>query len=427
MSTAEREIDEAVVFETKNITRTEGLGTGPVSVEPYRSAAYFEVERERVFGRAWLCMGRVEQLAEPGAYFVKPVEVCKASVLVTRDKADRIQAFHNVCAHRGNLLALQERGVQSRFTCAYHGWTYKNDGELATVPDQRNFFGLDKKKCGLTTIATDVWEGWIFINFQREPEVGLKEFLGPYAKNFAGVPYTNLDQELLIEARLKCNWKLIADAFAEAYHVPHMHPGTLAPGFSNPIKNKFAAPVSGFTYGLHRAVSTYGNPDFVIPPNSHVERLSCKIQTGGVLGADLSEETRLMREHPGVNPTKSETWAADVTWIFPNFDIDFSTGGFWTHEFWPVAYNETRWVARIRMGRATSVRHRLQQEHYAARWGEVVLEDVTNCERIQLGLESGAKDVMYLQDGEFMIRHSLEVLEKWVKAATVAEAMSSAD
>lgn len=75
------------------------------------------------------------------------------------------------------------------------------------------------------------------------------------------------------------------------------------------------------------------------------------------------------------------------------------------------------------MGPATSVRHRLQQEHYAARWAEVVLEDVTNCERIQLGLESGAIDFMHLQDGEFMIRHSIEVLEKWVNAKTVAEAM----
>lgn len=424
MSAATDETQEHFEFERKNITRAHGLGTDPVSVEPYRSPAYFELERERVFRRAWLCMGRVEQLPQPGSYFVKPVEVCKASVLVTRDKSDRIQAFHNVCSHRGNLVALKETGVQSRFTCAYHGWTYKNDGELAGVPDQGSFFELDRKKCGLTVIATDVWDGWIFINFQKKPEVGLLEFLGPYAKNFANVPYTNLDQELVIEARLKCNWKLIADAFAEAYHVPAMHPATLAPGFANPIKNKYAAPVSGFIYGLHRAVSTYGNPDFVVPPNSHVERLACKIDTGGVLASDASEETRRLREHPGVNPTKSETWAADVTWIFPNFDIDISAGGFWSHEFWPVAYNETRWIARIRMGPATSFRHRLQQEHYAARWGEVVLEDVTNCERIQIGLESGANDVMYLQDGEFMIRHSLEVLDKWIKADTVAEAMS---
>ena len=423
MSTATRQEGKPEGIDRGPITHTEGLSTGPVPIEAYRSPDYFELERERVFRRAWLCMGRVEQLAEAGSYFVKPVEVCKASVLVTRDKAGTVRAFHNVCKHRGNLLALKERGTGSRFTCAYHGWTYKNDGVLMGVPDEGNFFELDKKKCGLTPIATDIWEGWIFINFQPEPEVGLKEFLGPYGEVFAGVPYTNLDQELVIEARLKCNWKLIADAFAEAYHVPQLHPGTLAPSFSNPVKNRYAAPVSGHVYGLHRAVSTYGNPDFAMPPGSHVERLYNKLDAGGVLAADVNEEILKLRRHPGVNPTKSETWAADVTWIFPNFHIDFSTGGFWSHEFWPVAYNETRWIARIRMPRAQTVRDRLQQEHYAARWGEVVLEDLTNCERIQIGFESGATDVMYLQDGEFMIRHAMEVLDKWVKADTLAEAM----
>ncbi len=410
-------------FGNESITRKEGLGTRPVSIESYRSPEWFELEREQVFMRAWLNLGRVEQLAEPGSYFVKAIDVCKASVLVTRNASGKIQAFHNVCKHRGNLVALKDSGKQSRFTCAYHGWTYKNDGDLVGVPDERSFFDLDKKKCGLTKIATEIWEGWIFINFQREPEVSLEEFMGPYGKVFADVPYNSLDQELMIEAKLKCNWKLIADAFAEAYHVPMMHPATLAPGFSHPELNKFAAPVSGHIYGLHRAVSTYGNPVYASPPGSHVERLANAVDTGGVLGAELSEDSLKLREHPGVNPTKNKSWAADVTWIFPNFDIDFSPGGFWSHEFWPLAYNETYWIARIRIPAATSVRHRLSLEHYAARWAEVVLEDVTNCERIQVGLESGAIDHMQLQDGEFMIRHSIEVLEKWVNAKTVAEAM----
>ena len=92
--------------------------------------------------------------------------------------------------------------------------------------------------------------------------------------------------------------------------------------------------------------------------------------------------------------------------------------------FGPSLTNKTHWILTIRIPAATSVRHRLQLEHYAARWGEIVLEDVTNCERIQKGLESGAKEVMYLQDGEFMIRHMQETLRKWVNAETVDEAMT---
>src|SRR3546814_4802152 len=66
-----------------------GLGTEPVSTEPYRSPAYFELEQERIFKRAWLCIGRVERLPKPGSYIVHPIEVAKASVLITRTKDGR--------------------------------------------------------------------------------------------------------------------------------------------------------------------------------------------------------------------------------------------------------------------------------------------------------------------------------------------------
>ena len=159
------------------------------------------------------------------------------------------------------------------------------------------------------------------------------------------------------------------------------------------------------------------------PENSRVERLANREAIGNVLAGDAGDAVQRLLHHPAINPNHSADWSADLTWLFPNFHIDFSTGGFWTHEFWPTAYNATRWIARIYMPTATSWRQRLQQEHYAARWGEVVLEDVTNCERIQMGMESGAKDHMILQDGEYMIRHSIHTVTKWVNAATVAEAM----
>lgn len=408
---------------TESFTRKAGLDTGPVPIDSYVSPEFFEQESQRVFGRAWLCMGRVDQLPEIHSYFVKEVAVCKASVLVTRNQNDKIQAFHNVCAHRGNLVVPTACGKSQRLRCDYHGWTYQSSGELIGVPDQQNFFDLDKKKCGLTPIATGLWEGWIFINLQPEPEVSLEEFLGPYGQAFAGVPFGKDHEILIIEAKFNSNWKLIMDAFAEAYHVQAIHPNTLAPGFAHPQDNKYARPLSGDTFGLHSSWSAFGNPEYVTPPQSHVERLACKVDTGGVLGSDVNDEVLQLRAHPAVNPTKAPWWSADVTSIFPNFNIDFSTGGYWTHEYWPLARDRTHWILRICIPKASSVRHRLQLEHYAARWCEVVLEDVTNVERIQRGLESGARKEMILQDGEFMIRHHQATLRKWVGAEKVADAM----
>src|SRR3546814_5037557 len=84
-------------------------------------------------------------------------------------------------------------------------------GSLMGVPDEANFFDLDKKKCGLVPIATDVWEGWIFLNHQKQPEVSLQEFLGDFGTRFAGVSWENTDTSLYFEAHLDANWKVLAD------------------------------------------------------------------------------------------------------------------------------------------------------------------------------------------------------------------------
>lgn len=410
--------------EKTNLTAVAGLGTEPVSLEPYRSQQWFDLEVERVFKRAWLCIGRQERIPDAGDFFVQPIEVAQTEILISRNKNGQIRAFHNVCSHRSNKIVLDREGNASRFICRYHNWTYRNDGALVGVPDSANFFDLDKKKCGLTPVACETWEGWIFINLQPVPEVSLNEFLGEFGKIYTGIPYPNADKSVLFVSNLKANWKVIADAFAETYHIPAIHPETIGATFAS-NENPFARPISAQTWGPHRSVSTYGNPEYVPPEHSRVERLFySNIATGNVLSAASLEDTEVFRKHPAINPTKSESWAVDVTWLFPHFQFDVSPGGFWTHHFWPVSQNETRWEARFYIPDAPDVWSRLQQEHYIARLGEILLEDVGNTERTQEGIASGAKTEMPLQDGEIMIRHSLHNLKKWVEAETVREALA---
>ena len=60
------------------------LGTEPVSYEDCISPEFFEAEREAVFNRTWLCVGRVERLKRPGAYFTRELPGRLASIVVTR-------------------------------------------------------------------------------------------------------------------------------------------------------------------------------------------------------------------------------------------------------------------------------------------------------------------------------------------------------
>ena len=60
------------------------LGTDPLPAEVFTSAEQFERERERIFKKVWLNVGRVEQIPRPGDYFVKDLAVCNTSVIVVR-------------------------------------------------------------------------------------------------------------------------------------------------------------------------------------------------------------------------------------------------------------------------------------------------------------------------------------------------------
>src|SRR3546814_9949956 len=71
-------------------------------------------------------------------------------------------------------------------------------------------------------IATDVWEGWIFLNHQKQPEVSLQEFLGDFGTRFAGVSWENTDTSLYFEAHLDANWKVLADAFRSEEHTSEL-------------------------------------------------------------------------------------------------------------------------------------------------------------------------------------------------------------
>jgi len=400
-------------------TEALGLNTQPVSTLPYSSPQYFELEREKIFKRAWLCIGRVEQLPAPDSYFVEELEFASVSVLVTRLKSGAVRAFHNVCSHRSNKIVQDVAGTASRLICRYHNWTYRNDGALIGVPDEANFFGLDKSRCGLRAIACDVWDGWIFVNLQPEPEVTLVEFLGAFGEEHRGLPYPNAATPIRFTARLRTNWKVISDAFAEAYHIPAIHPKTIGPMMRNPT-NPGSRPSGAWAWGPHHAYATIGNPTYAPDPTSSVERLA----SAGGQKFFVDEAAAAGSRHPALNLARSEEWASDNTSIFPNFQITRMSFQFVTFRFVPISYNETRWVSSFYLPEATDVQTRLQQEYYIARNFDILLEDVGNAESAHLGLESGAMQTMQLQDGEVMIRHALHHIQKWVDAPSVKMALS---
>ena len=131
----------------------------------------FEFEQERWFAGTWLCVGREEDVGEPGTYLL--VRAAGESIAIIRDRTGAINAFHNVCRHRGSTLLDEPAdgsGKIVRIQCPYHAWVYDLDGSLRRAPHTEDIqdFAIDDQ--GLVPVRLETWAGFIFINLDPAAE-----------------------------------------------------------------------------------------------------------------------------------------------------------------------------------------------------------------------------------------------------------------
>ncbi len=394
-------------YEKRFIDNYPDLGTGPVPTEPCISSEYFRLEQERVFARTWLKVGRVEDIPAPGDYFVQDIAVCQASVIVVRGKDQAIRALHNVCRHRGNRLVWghETRGKARAFQCRFHGWTYALNGRLLGVPDEQMFYELNKEECGLPQVAIDIWEGFIFINLDPEPGETLLQYLGEMADHLGGFPYADFPTCFSYQAELKANWKVMLDAFSEAYHALTIHGETIGTGnFSK--ENPMSHPVDVRLYPRHRSAVIYGNPAHVPGPTARV---------AGQYGRTSMERGLDMNTLPAhINPDRRPNFNFDLNAIFPNFMLHVRPGEYFTHQFWPLDRNRTLWEGRNYLPAAKNAGQRFSQEYSHLMRRNAWLEDTTAMEATFAGLAGGTLKHFLLSDPEILIRHSYKVLEDHV-------------
>ena len=136
----------------------------------------YQEELEQIFARCWLFLCHESQVAQAGDFF--STYMGEDPVLVTRDGNGKVHAFLNVCRHRGNRVCRADLGNASAFVCAYHGWTYGNDGKLIAVPSLKEAYydELDTSKWGLVPVAQlDSYKGFYFATFDAQctPSAGL--------------------------------------------------------------------------------------------------------------------------------------------------------------------------------------------------------------------------------------------------------------
>ena len=210
------------------------LGTGPLPADVFISGEQYALERERIFKKVWINVGRAERIPDPGDYFVEDLPVCDTSIIVVRGKDGAVRAFHNICSHRGNKIAWDTGGTCQNFTCRFHGWTYGLDGALKFVPDEERFSDLPKARLGMTPVAVDVWQGFIFVNVDPNPQETLAEYLGDLGRELDGYPFDEFSASSTAwSTEVNANWKVVKDAFQEVYHVAFLHKRSIPDSFTS--------------------------------------------------------------------------------------------------------------------------------------------------------------------------------------------------
>ena len=201
----------------------------------YTSPELYERERDHIFLKDWLSVGRVEEIERPGDYMT--FRVMGEPIIITRDTSGEINAFANICRHRGVEVA-SGTGNLKEFTCPYHGWTYDLGGRLVGAPYMKGAEGFDPTSCRLRPLRSAIWAGWIFVTFDLEGE-DFEDFVAEYAREYGYLEQENLRLADKFEVDFDCNWKLFVENGWDVYHIVATHMATIgnASNFSFQLKS----------------------------------------------------------------------------------------------------------------------------------------------------------------------------------------------
>jgi choline monooxygenase len=187
----------------------------------YHRPDIYERERQAVFRREWIWLGREDQLRSPGDYVA--VEYAGWRLFAVRGREGELRAFHNVCRHRGAPLLEAGAGRCDVLRCPYHGWTYDTAGRLRATPHFGSAAGFDRADYGLLPIHVATWRGFVFVNLDDDPHP-LAEGLGDLVAETASYPLEDYRFVHAESFEMDCNWKVYTDNFVEGYHIPGIHP-----------------------------------------------------------------------------------------------------------------------------------------------------------------------------------------------------------
>ena len=188
----------------------------------YHDAEIYDKEKSAIFYRSWIYVGHQSQLAKAGDYLTAGIH--EQNVFVIRNASGTLNAFYNVCQHRGHELLFGAGQKKSAIVCPYHAWTYDFDGALIRARNTERMAGFDRCAFSLKPVRIEVFCGLIFVNLDPDAtalyeQAGeLEAEIRSFCPDLNAVVFAQRDTY-----DVASNWKVLVDNFLECYHCDPAH------------------------------------------------------------------------------------------------------------------------------------------------------------------------------------------------------------
>jgi benzoate/toluate 1,2-dioxygenase alpha subunit len=220
-------MNEIPVALEKEYLRAKGGGRRVLDRRIFTDPALFELEMERIFGRVWVYVAHESQVPRPHDFLT--TWIGRVPAVINRDRDGKLNAFANICSHRGAVLCRTARGNATTYVCPFHGWTFDDQGQLVAPMRERGGGypeAFDKHELGLRRIRMESYRGFLFAN--------LDDKAGPlvdYLADSAAFIDLVADQapggiEVIRGSStytFNANWKMQIENGVDGYHVDQVH------------------------------------------------------------------------------------------------------------------------------------------------------------------------------------------------------------
>jgi phenylpropionate dioxygenase-like ring-hydroxylating dioxygenase large terminal subunit len=324
----------------------------------YRDPAHYEHELEVFWYGRWICVAREEELAAAGDW--KLARIGTQSLVLLRDEAGAVRAFHNTCRHRGSVLCTEEQGrfARRRIVGPYHAWTYDLGGRLVATPRRMESADFRLEDFPLFEVNAATWGGFVFVHLGRDA-APLADAIGDRDERYRRYGFAGLRIGKRIVLEVAANWKLLGENFSECFHCPPVHP-------------EFCRIVTAYqeagAWGLRGGAEA--KPEY--KPGAQTLTLDGSARLPAFAGLNEEERARL--------------YAADM--VLPNLFLNVHPDYVNSQLVFPTGPQSVRMVYDWLFEPRHLPLAEADLQHYVALWDITNRQDARNCEWQQQGLQS---------------------------------------